>query len=134
MEDVSKFQQAISFFNQQEFFDCHEVLEDLWRPLPLGSEKTFLQGLIQVAVGFHHLKNRNFVGTKNKLQAGLEKLENSYSESGYQSTFLFDPVINSVRQALETVLALGPDRLSEFPAENIPQIQEAPPGGGASLE
>ena len=44
------FREAIDLFNHQQFFECHEVLEDLWRPLPEGSEKLFLQGLIQIAV------------------------------------------------------------------------------------
>ena len=40
----------------------------------MGAEKLFLQGLIQLAVGFHHYQKGNRVGTKNLLTSGLEKL------------------------------------------------------------
>ncbi len=69
-----KLTQALTLFQNGEFFECHEVLEDLWQPLPPGDEKTFYQGIIQVAVGRYHLKNGNMVGARNKLKAGLEKL------------------------------------------------------------
>ena len=42
------FRSGIELFNQAEFFEAHEALEEVWRAAPAG-EKMFLQGLIQVA-------------------------------------------------------------------------------------
>lgn len=46
-------------FNQQRFFEAHEVLEELWLPLRRSPEAAFYKGLIQLAGAFVHLqKNR----------------------------------------------------------------------------
>ena len=50
------------------------MLEELWLE-STGERKEFLQGLIQVAVALHHLRNRNRLGAKRLLTAAMEKLE-----------------------------------------------------------
>ena len=65
--------QGIDLFNNQKFFACHEVLEEAWLEAS-GGEKTFLQGLIQIAVALHHLGNENRLGARRLLVAGIEKL------------------------------------------------------------
>ena len=59
--DQAGFSRGIALFNHGEFFEAHEVLEDVWRAAPPG-EKKFLQGLIQVAVSFHHRSTGNLIG------------------------------------------------------------------------
>lgn len=56
----------------RDYFECHEVLEELW--LDRGREK-FYQGLLQVAVGLHHARNENLNGARKILIASLEKLD-----------------------------------------------------------
>jgi uncharacterized protein len=58
---------GIQVFNRAEFFEAHEVLEDVWRASP-EPEKKFLQGLIQIAVGLHHYGNGNLVGARSLLR------------------------------------------------------------------
>ena len=65
--------EGIRLFNAALFFECHEVLEQAWLEAS-GPQKMFLQGLIQVAVSLHHLRQENFVGARRLLAAGLEKL------------------------------------------------------------
>ncbi len=60
------YQHGLELFNRGEFFDAHEVLEDVWRAAPAG-EKKFLQGLIQVAVGLHHHSRGNREGARSLL-------------------------------------------------------------------
>ncbi len=46
-------------FNQQEFYEAHDVLEDLWLADKHGANGSFYKGLIQLAGAFVHLqKNR----------------------------------------------------------------------------
>ncbi len=46
-------------FNRQEFYEAHDVLEDLWLPDRHGTNGNFYKGLIQLAGAFVHLqKNR----------------------------------------------------------------------------
>jgi predicted metal-dependent hydrolase len=120
---VHQLQTATELFNRQAFFESHEVLEELWRSLPPGPEKTFLQGMIQIAVGFLHLQNRNFVGARNKLQSGLEKLEFIQQQATYQPPIALSSFIQDCQQALTCLLTLGPECLAEFPARHFPQIQ-----------
>lgn len=116
-------EEAVTLFNQREFFECHEVLEDLWRPLPPGAEKQFLQGVLQVGVGFHHLLNNNYMGAKNLLQAGLERLETVESQKDYIPPIELLPLLSSCREALHTVLTLKAERLGEFQEHLIPSIR-----------
>jgi predicted metal-dependent hydrolase len=48
-----------ALFNQQKFYEAHDVLEDLWLPDRHGPNGSFYKGLIQLAGAFVHLqKNR----------------------------------------------------------------------------
>jgi len=64
---------GIQLFNTGEFFEAHEVLEDVWREAP-ASEKQFLQGLIQVAVALHHHSKGNLVGARSLLERAARNL------------------------------------------------------------
>jgi predicted metal-dependent hydrolase len=64
--DDAGYRRGLELFNKGEFFDAHEVLEDVWRAAP-EVEKKFLQGLIQVAVGLHHHSRGNLVGARSLL-------------------------------------------------------------------
>jgi predicted metal-dependent hydrolase len=69
-----QFQRGINEFNRGCFFECHDTLEDLWHETR-GIDRLFLQGLIQVSVGFYHLLNRNFKGATSQFTRGLNKLQ-----------------------------------------------------------
>ena len=68
------FRQGIDEFNRGYFFEAHDLWEELWREMS-GPRAQFYQGLIQVAVGFYHLGNRNPRGARSQLARGLAKLE-----------------------------------------------------------
>ncbi len=78
--DRDGFLHGIGLFNRAEFFDAHEVLEDVWRAAT-GEEKKFLQGLIQVAVAFHHHSTGNKVGACSLLRRSAGNL------AGYPENF-----------------------------------------------
>lgn len=68
------FTHGVQLFNEQEYFECHEVLEKLWN-LQNGPDKQFTQGLIQIAVGLYHLGRQNQVGAHKLLTRGLARVE-----------------------------------------------------------
>ena len=70
---VRQLREGLALFNRGEFFECHEFLEAVWLDAA-GEDKVFLQGLIQVAVSFYHLRRRNFAGSSRLLRAALDKL------------------------------------------------------------
>jgi len=60
-------------FNEAHFFDAHEILEDIWRAAPPENKK-FVQGLVQVAVAFHHYSTGNRVGMRSVLERAVRNL------------------------------------------------------------
>jgi hypothetical protein len=72
----SGFWHGIDLFNEREFFECHEVLEDVWRE-QTDPERTLTQGIIQIAVGLYHAGRDNFVGAEKLLIRGIERVEKS---------------------------------------------------------
>jgi predicted metal-dependent hydrolase len=52
---------GVMLFNDRDFFEAHEVWEDLWMEAH-GPERKFYQGLIQAAVGLLHFGNGNLRG------------------------------------------------------------------------
>lgn len=68
-----RFQEGIRLFNQSQFFECHEVLEEVWTP-ERGPRRLFLQSLIHVAVGFYHHGRGNMPGATRQLGKALRKL------------------------------------------------------------
>lgn len=73
MRDEGKFDRGVADFNAGRFFEAHEVWEELWLAAA-EPEKTFLQGLIQVAAAFHHQARGNERGKRSLLAAGIAKL------------------------------------------------------------
>ena len=49
-------------FNECDYYECHEVWEELWTEYR-GPARKFYQGLIQAAVALYHFGNGNFYGT-----------------------------------------------------------------------
>ena len=78
--DRRQYARGIQLFNEKQYFDAHEVLEDVWRAAPADNKK-FLQGLIQIAVALHHHSRGNTVGAISLLKRAGRNL------SGYPDRF-----------------------------------------------
>jgi predicted metal-dependent hydrolase len=69
---------GIRQFNRAHFFDAHESLEDAWNSLrghvPLQHVRRQVQGLVQLAVAFHHQSTGNYVGGLSVLKRALRNL------------------------------------------------------------
>jgi predicted metal-dependent hydrolase len=73
-EYPEKYLEGIRLFNEEDFFECHEVLEELWSET-LGDEKRFYQGLIQAAVALFHFGNENLGGARKLYESARAKLD-----------------------------------------------------------
>jgi predicted metal-dependent hydrolase len=73
MQDRQEFRRGIEQFNTGRFFDAHETWEEVWLRSS-EPEKTFLQGIIQIAAAFHHYSRGNVRGAHSLLQAALGRL------------------------------------------------------------
>ncbi|MGH9795094.1 MAG: DUF309 domain-containing protein [Candidatus Acidiferrales bacterium] len=113
-------QRGIEQFNRREFFECHESWEAVWLPAP-EPDKTFLQGIIQVAAAFHHYMCGNRAGAESLMRRGLAKIARFPAD--YRGLRLAD-LRGSVRR-WHQALAAG----SGLPLRELPRIE--PCSGGS---
>jgi predicted metal-dependent hydrolase len=115
------FQRGVRLFNHGEFFECHEVLEDLWRPLR-GPRRLFLQAVIHLAVGLYHHQRQNSAGADRQLRKGLKKLAGYLPEyEGVDTLALYE----AGAMVLERIREGG----SVDPAGITIRLRESPPPG-----
>jgi len=76
MEDEfeEQFERGLQLFNSEEFYECHDTIEDIWLQ-EVSSEQAFLQGIIQTAVAFHHYQHGKLGAARSMMQLAIEKLE-----------------------------------------------------------
>lgn len=66
---------GIELWNAGEWWECHEVLEDVWRAAGRRSEAgRFLQGLIQLSAACHQLERGRTGGARRLLRRALARL------------------------------------------------------------
>ena len=65
---------GIACFNRGEYFDAHEVWEDLWMDCP-SADRRFFQSLIQAAVSLYHWGNGNRAGADRLFHSGKRYME-----------------------------------------------------------
>src|SRR5690349_20844952 len=59
--EAESLREGIELFNQERFWESHEVLEDIWHPAT-GVERDIIQGLILTGAALvHYQKNENDV-------------------------------------------------------------------------
>lgn len=113
-------------FNRQEFWECHETLEELWRA-ERDPIRYLYQGILQVGVAFHHLRRGNYAGTRRLLASGSLLLEPfSPRCCGVEVAKLLE----EARRWLALVEAYGPERVSELALLPPPRVAYSTAGHG----
>ena len=64
---------GIDHFNRGDYFEAHEVWEDLWHDCPTA-DRRFYQSLIQAAVALYHSANGNRLGSERLFTRGRDKM------------------------------------------------------------
>jgi hypothetical protein len=63
-----------AYFNgNQDYFECHEVLEDYWKTIAPGNKAHPLVGYIQMATGLYHWRRNNWEGASRIMRKAYEK-------------------------------------------------------------
>ena len=66
---------AIELLNQQRYWECHEVLEEIWRKEKDPSEKSLQQGVILVASALVHAQKNEDMVCLGMLSRSVKKLD-----------------------------------------------------------
>jgi predicted metal-dependent hydrolase len=115
---------GIVLFNRGDFFEAHEVWEDLWMDTA-GEDKRFFQSLIQAAVGLLHFCNGNVRGAA-KLYRSSKDYMGRY-DSPHLGLDIAGFWTNMERCFAELLASDNPDRKIEPNEELIPTIALSPP-------
>ena len=70
------FLEGVAHFNAHEFWEAHESWETIWLAAESDVEQ-FLQGMIQLAAAYHHVRRGTLRGAPRLFDAGLRRLEPS---------------------------------------------------------
>ena len=112
-------QKSALLFNQHLFFEVHEVLEPQWMK-EQGEVKSFLQGLIQIAVAFYHLGRGNLAGTRSLLHEGLIKIApHSPACLGVE----LQDFIAGLEGCQQVISGLSPETCKQFSPDAIPRMR-----------
>jgi hypothetical protein len=115
-QDLKELHLGIVQFNEQRFFECHETLEKVWFKQQ-DPEKELLQGLIQLAVAYHHMLKGNQKGALRLLNRGLPRVRKYEPQAlGLGLSDLCRTVESNVEQ-----LQFHPDR--QIAQASIPRVR-----------
>lgn len=124
-EVEAAFWDGVEQFNRQEFYACHDTLEAIWMEA-MEPQRTFYQGILQIAVAFYHLGNDNLRGATILLGEGLNRLRR------YQPSYAEVDVAALVTQSTELLTKLQQAQLvggeaiaPNFLATHLPTITVA---------
>ena len=116
-------QKGIGEFNQNEFFECHETLEELWmadrRPI-----RHLYQGILQIGVAFYHLRAERYRPVVTLLKRGSKYLE---PLAPVCMGVDISSLLRDTDRCLAEVERLGPDGLNDFDWTLVPKIELGEP-------
>ena len=96
VEKEEAISEGVSYFNNERFWECHEILEGVWKNCN-GDEKFLVQGLILVAAGLvHYQKDEDYICI-SIFNRALEKLKNS---SGNYHNIDIDKIKKTVNEMI----------------------------------
>jgi len=118
--DLQLFAGACRHFDEGNYFEAHELWEDLWNEAS-GSRHAYLQCLIQVAVALHHASRENWAGTRKLLASSLSYLEKGRQGGDEVDLGLLKDRILDFEIALQKRLKGGNSSEEELPFFSLPR-------------
>lgn len=106
-----QYYQFIDKFNEGEFYECHDLLEEIWME---DKSNKFLQGLLQLAVGLYHFECGNIKGAR-------WMFSNSRKYLTRYSPVHWDMDVSRVLAYIDNALNLLPD-VDAIPYEQVKAI------------
>jgi predicted metal-dependent hydrolase len=110
---------AIRQFNNREWYDCHETIEELWLG-ETGEMRNFLQGTLQISVALLHWRNGNHGGAVSLLKSGVKYLKCVSDVCLWVDVLALIADSERVRISLEE---LGTERMASLDSTHIPLIK-----------
>lgn len=109
---------GIELFNQQEFYEAHEVWESAWAG-ELSNDRRLLQGLIQAAAGFYKLQTGAPNGTAKLLESSLTRLRPFVGKARGVELEKLLPLLEAWRDEAKAMLEA---KRVDFNPQHLPRI------------
>jgi uncharacterized protein len=111
------FWDGVEQFNQQQYYTCHDTLEAIWMEA-MEPQRTFYQGILQIAVALYHLGNANVRGATILLGEGTNRLRR------YQPIYAGVDVAALVEQSVDLLTKL---QVAQLEGEAFAPLLTHPP-------
>ncbi len=92
----------IVYFNSnQDYFECHEVLEEYWKSIPDTNKDHPLTAYILLATGMYHWRRNNKTGARRTLEKAKTKFQSFHvTHSAYTEEINFEQLIHNVTNSV----------------------------------
>ncbi len=92
----------IYFNHNQDFFECHEVLEAYWKDIPNRTKEHPLTAYILLSTGLYHWRRENYIGALRTLRKASIKMDqmlehHPHFTKGIDFNSLYDYLQNSIQ-------------------------------------
>jgi len=102
----------VHFHIKRDYFECHEILEEVWQNE--GRKSEILVGLIQIAVCFYHYRRNNLSGAMKLAKRALIKIGNNKKDF-LALGFDYDSMIEKLKKTLTRLEQNLPYQAIELP-------------------
>jgi len=116
--------EGIRLFNECEFFEAHDVWEELWSD-HRGDSRKFFQGLIQAAVALYHFGNGNVRGARKLYHSSRAYLQPYSPRHRGLDVQKFTADMDAC--FAELIASVDEQPAVEINPELIPEIELSPP-------
>jgi hypothetical protein len=74
-EHLKKVKAGIETFNNQQYWECHEELEEIWLEDRNDPARNVYWAIIQVAASMYHVREKNIQGAQGLINKAKEKFK-----------------------------------------------------------
>ena len=112
-----------AYFNgNNDYFECHEVLEEYWKEIAPKEKRHPLVGYVQLATGMYHWRRANFSGAGRMMSKAISNFEQNQGSAFFE---LIDKeqLFAKMNSHLQKITAGEPFSRFTLPIENE-QLQQ----------
>ncbi len=74
-EEFIPIKQGLELYNHEEYWECHEILEDVWKEEQRLLQRNAVWAIIQVAASLYHVQRSNLEGAYLLIVKAKEKIQ-----------------------------------------------------------
>ena len=124
------FHRGVAAYHRGDYYEAHEHWEEIWRDQPDGVERSFLQGLIQVAAAMHKLlAMKGASGALRLLERARARLSAVPEGTG---GLAIARLVDDCDRAHAAIARLAAEGRTDLDPALVPRITASAPRGGAA--